>query len=76
MGLPRNENVDNGKHAPVGNYTKVSASTQAEWPYNMGAWDPPGVEIVTDSEPDDDTDSGMYVPTGKVEYNPVSGPRD
>lgn len=74
MGMSRDDNVDNGKRGPAGNYSKQSASVRAEWPYNMGAWDPPGFKIVTDVEPDDDTDYGMYVDTGKVAYNPVPGP--
>lgn len=72
--MPTNENVDNGKHSPTGNYTKASASTTAQWPTCMGAWDAPGQTLVPEDDGYDIEDAiETNADTGTQNYNPVNG---
>lgn len=69
MGM-REENTDNNKHGPA--RTKAEASTPAKWPYAMGDWDAPGVQIVTDTDSAGIDDTQERYRTGPVNSNPVS----
>jgi hypothetical protein len=69
--MSRESQTDNRKHGPA--TTKAQASTVAQWPTCMGAWDAPGQTLVTDNEFDIDDAIEANANTGTQNYNPING---